>query len=266
MEQPHTSPTGKRALVTGSSSGIGYAIAETLAGEGCDVILHGIESESSMKEICKTLEENHGVEVLYYQADLSHPGEITSLVNKINADNRQVDILVNNAGVQYVAPVEAFPVEKWNTIISLNLSSAFHLIQGLLPGMKKRGFGRVVNIASAHGLVASPFKSAYVSAKHGLVGLTKCVALEVAECNITVNAVCPGYVLTPLLEKQIPATAKVKGLTEAEVIRNILLAAQPTKKFVAVDEIAALVCFLCSEKGASVTGTAIPVDGGWTAQ
>lgn len=257
--------SGKISLVTGSSSGIGLAIAEKLAEKGSHIILHGIENEAEMASLCIRMREEYHVEVMYFQADLSVPETITELAEEIKKNVGEIDILINNAGIQHVSPVEDFPDEKWDKIIALNLSSAFHLIKMVVPGMKKKGFGRIINIASAHGLVASPFKSAYVSAKHGIVGLTKCVALEVAQCNITVNAICPGYVLTPLVEHQIPATAKAKNMTEKEVIENVLLAAQPTRQFVTTEQIAATAAFLCTTDAASVTGSALTIDGGWTA-
>ncbi|MEO1364998.1 MAG: 3-hydroxybutyrate dehydrogenase, partial [Pseudomonadota bacterium] len=202
----------------------------------------------------------------YNGADMTKPDQIADLVAQTQADMGQVDVLVNNAGIQFVSPIEEFPVEKWDAIIAINLSSAFHTIRAALPGMKERGFGRIINVASAHGLVASPFKSAYVAAKHGIVGLTKTIALEAAQHGVTVNAVCPGYVLTPLVEGQIPDTAKARGITEEEVKRDVLLAAQPTKEFVTTEQLGALCVFLASDAAASITGTSLPVDGGWTAQ
>ena len=202
----------------------------------------------------------------YNGADMTKPDQIADLVAQTEADMGQVDVLVNNAGIQFVSPIEEFPIEKWDAIIAINLSSAFHTIRAALPGMKDRGFGRIINVASAHGLVASPFKSAYVAAKHGIVGLTKTIALEAAQHGVTVNAVCPGYVLTPLVEGQIPDTAKARGITEDEVKRDVLLAAQPTKEFVTTEQLGALCVFLASDAAASITGTSLPVDGGWTAQ
>lgn len=257
---------GKKAIITGSSSGIGYAIADALAAKGCDIILHGIESAQSMKDTCDEFAIKHKVTVVYLCADLSDANEAQNFIAKVKKEFGEIDILVNNAGIQHVSPVEDFPDEMWEKIINLNLSSAFYLIKAVIADMKARGFGRIINIASAHGLVASPFKSAYVTAKHGIIGLTKCIALEVAKENITVNAICPGYVLTPLVERQIPETAKVKNMTEKEVIEKVLLAAQPTQKFVTTEQISAMVSFLCTEEAASTTGAALTIDGGWTAQ
>jgi 3-hydroxybutyrate dehydrogenase len=204
--------------------------------------------------------------VRYDAADMSRADQIDAMMDKSLAEFGSVDLLVNNAGIQHVAPVEDFPVDKWQAILAINLSAAFHTVRRALPAMKRKGFGRVVNIASAHALVASPYKSAYVAAKHGVAGFTKTVALEVAESGVTVNAVCPGYVLTPLVEKQIPDTAKARGISSEEVVRNVLLAAQPTRKFVTVEQVAALTAFLCSDDAASITGAVLPIEGGWTAQ
>jgi len=252
---------GKTALVTGSTSGIGLGIAEALAAMGCHLVLNGFGDRDAIENIRRRLTQEHGVCVDYAGADMSKPDAIAAMM----AAATQVDILVNNAGIQHVAPIDEFPVETWNQVIAINLVAAFHTIRLALPAMKQRKWGRIVNIASAHALVASPFKSAYVAAKHGIAGLTKTVALEVAEEGITCNAVCPGYVLTPLVEKQIPDTAKARHITEEEVVRNVLLAAQPTKQFVAVKEVAALTAFLASDEAASLTGAIIPLDGGWTA-
>ncbi|MEW6037899.1 MAG: 3-hydroxybutyrate dehydrogenase [Pseudomonadota bacterium] len=257
--------TGKVAVVTGSTSGIGLGIAEALAGAGARVVLNGFGDAAEIEALRVRLAETHGVGVIYDGADMSRPDEIERMMLRVEQELGGVDILVNNAGIQHVCPVEDFPVEKWDAILAIDLSSAFHTIRLAVPHMKRRGWGRVVNIASAHALVASPFKSAYVAAKHGVLGLTKAVALEVAEAGITVNAVCPGYVLTPLVEQQIPDTARARGITEDEVKRDVLLAAQPTKQFVTVEQIAATTLFLCSEGAASITGTSIAVEGGWTA-
>ncbi len=257
--------SGKTAIVTGSSSGIGLGIAEGFARAGLNVMMNGIESASDIEPHRDRLEALGG-KVLYRTANLMDPEEVRGLVSAANEAFGGVDILVNNAGIQHVAPIEDFPQGKWDAIIALNLSSAFHAIKAVIPGMKERGWGRIVNIASAHGLVASPYKSAYVAAKHGILGLTKTVALEVAEAGITVNAVCPGYVLTPLVEKQIPDTARARGISEEEVKRDVLLAAQPTKQFVTVEQLAGTTAFLCSDDAASITGSAIPVEGGWVAQ
>ncbi len=256
----------KTALITGSSSGIGLGIARALAGNGMDIVLNGIEPEDQIEPIRAELAKEFGVEVVYDRANLMDPAGVTELMTGAEARFGRVDVLVNNAGIQFVAPIEDFPDEKWQAILNLNLSAAFYAIKTVVPGMKARGWGRIINIASAHALVASPYKSAYVAAKHGLLGLTKTVALELAEHGVTVNAICPGYVWTPLVEKQIPETAKARGLTEEEVKRDVLLAAQPTKKFVTVEELGALAAFLTSEGAASITGAALPVDGGWTAQ
>lgn len=256
----------KNAIVTGSTSGIGLGIATALAKSGMNIMLNGFGDPHEIEQIRKKMAESYGVQVLYSNADMSRPEEIHAMVELATASFGPVDVLVNNAGIQHVQPVEEFPVEKWDAIMAINLSSAFHTIKHTLPGMKHRGWGRVINVASAHGLVASPYKSAYVAAKHGVVGLTKTVALEAAEYGVTVNAICPGYVLTPLVEKQIPDTAKARGITEEEVKRDVLLKAQPTKKFVTVEQLGEMVVFLCSDAMASTTGTALPVDGGWTAQ
>jgi len=256
----------KNAIVTGSTSGIGLGIAESLAADGMNVMLNGFGKADEIERTRSDLASSHGVEALFSGADMTKPDEIRSMVEQAEEHLGGVDVLVNNAGIQHVSPIEEFPPEKWDAIIAINLSSSFHTIRAALPGMKSRKWGRIINLASAHGLVASPFKSAYVSAKHGLLGLTKTVALEAAEHGITVNAICPGYVKTPLVEKQIPDTAKARGMTEEEVIRDVLLAAQPTKKFVTTEQLGALTVFLCSEAGASINGAALPVDGGWTAQ
>ena len=257
---------GKTALVTGSTSGIGLGIAETLARQGASVILNGFGDAGEVERLRAGMAERHGVEVRYDPADMSRPETIEAMVGKALAEFGSIDLLINNAGIQHVAPVDAFPVERWDAILAINLSATFHTVRLALPAMKQRGFGRIVNIASAHALVASPFKSAYVTAKHGVAGFTKSVALEVAEAGITVNAVCPGYVLTPLVEKQIPDTAKARGISTDAVIRDVLLAAQPTKRFVTVEQVAALTAFLCSDDAASITGAILPIEGGWTAQ
>lgn len=256
----------KTAVVTGSSSGIGLGIAEGFAAKGMNVVMNGIEPYEQIEPLRKGFEDTFGIKVIYVGANIMKPDGVRSLMSTAEDAFGGVDVLVNNAGIQHVAPVEEFPTDKWDAIIALNLSAAFHATQAVVPGMKARGWGRIINIASAHGLVASPFKSAYVSAKHGLVGLTKTVALEVAEHGITVNAICPGYVWTPLVEKQIPDTAEARGITEEEVKRDVLLAAQPTKEFVRVEHMAALANFLCSDEASSITGASLPVDGGWVAQ
>ena len=256
----------KSAIVTGSTSGIGRGIAEQLAVAGCNVMLNGFGDADEIERLRLGLERDHGVKALYSGADMSRPGQITAMVDEAADAFGGVDILINNAGIQHVAPVDEFPPDKWDAVIAINLSSSFHTIHAALPHMKQRGWGRIVNIASAHGLVASPYKSAYVAAKHGILGLTKVVALEVAEQGITCNAICPGYVKTPLVEGQIDDTAKARGLDREQVVKEVILHAQPTKQFVTTDQIGALTLFLCSDAAASITGSALPVDGGWTAQ
>ena len=257
--------SGKTALVTGSTSGIGLGVAKELAASGANIVLNGLGDAAAIEETQAELARAHNVGVIFSPANMALPEEIEDLVALAEEEFGGIDILVNNAGIQHVAPLEDFPVEKWSAIIAINLSAAFHTTRLTLPGMKAKNWGRIVNIASAHALIASPFKSAYVSAKHGIAGLTKTAALEVAEHGITVNAVCPGYVLTPLVQKQIPEQAKARGISEEAVIRDVLLAAQPTKRFVEVSEIAAVTAFLCSDGARSITGTMLPVDGGWTA-
>lgn len=257
--------TAKRsAIVTGSTSGIGLAIAKALAGAGIDVMLNGLGNAAEIEDIRAEIAAQYGVDVRYSGADMSKPDQVARLIAEASEAFCKVDILVNNAGIQHVAPIEEFPPEKWDLILAINLSASFHAIRHVFPGMKERKFGRIVQIASAHALVASPFKTAYVAAKHGIAGLTKTVALEGAEHGITANAVCPGYVLTPLVEKQIPEQAKARGISADAVIRDVLLAAQPTKRFVTVEEVAALTLFLCGDAAGSITGTTIPIDGGWT--
>ncbi len=256
---------GKTALVTGSTSGIGLGIAEAFAAKGCNIVLNGFGDAGEIEKLRKRIASAHGVTVHYDGADMTSGASILAMMQKALAEFGAVDVLVNNAGIQHVAPIDEFPVEKWDAVIAIDLVSAFHTIRHALPPMKKRGWGRIINIASAHALVASPFKSAYVAAKHGVAGLTKTVALEVAEQGITVNAVCPGYVLTPLVEKQIPDTAKARGITREQVVKDVLLAAQPTKKFVTVEQVAALSLFLASDDAASITGAIVPIEGGWVA-
>ncbi len=255
----------RTALITGSTSGIGLGIARGLAAIGHNIMLNGFADHDEVARLKADIASTYNVKVGYSDADVSKPEAIAAAVEQTKAELGKIEILVNNAGIQFVAPIEEFPIEKWNAIIAINLSSAFHFTRLVLPGMKARGFGRIINVASAHALVASPFKSAYVSAKHGIAGLTKTVALEAAEHGITVNAICPGYVLTPLVEKQIPDTAHARGISEEAVIRDVLLAAQPTKRFIKVEEVAALAAFLADEQTASITGAIIPIDGGWTA-
>jgi 3-hydroxybutyrate dehydrogenase len=255
----------KTAVVTGSTSGIGLGIAKALAKAGANIVLNGMGDASKIEETREELARAHNVRVVYSAADMTQPDAIAEMMSMVELELGGTDILVNNAGIQHVDPVETFPVASWDAIIAINLSSAFHTTRLAVPKMKQKGWGRIVNIASAHALVASPFKSAYVSAKHGIAGFTKTVALETAEHGITVNAICPGYVLTPLVEKQIPEQAKARGISEEAVVRDVLLAAQSTKKFVEVEELAALAVFLCSDGARSMTGTLLPVDGGWTA-
>lgn len=259
-------PTVKTAIVTGSTSGIGLAIAEALAAEGCNVVVNSFSDTAEDHAIAEAIANRHTVETAYIKADMSKPDECRALVAKAAERFGSVDILVNNAGIQHVAPVEEFPVGKWDAIIAINLSSAFHTIAAAIPLMKANGGGRIVNIASAHGLVASPFKSAYVAAKHGIIGLTKTVALEIALERITCNAICPGYVLTPLVEAQIPDQMKTHKMDRETVIREVMLAKQPTKEFVTVEQIAAAAVYLCSPAAAQINGTHISIDGGWTAE
>ena len=256
---------GRSAIVTGSTSGIGLGVARALAAAGANVMLNGLGAAAEVEKTRNALAGEFKVKVGYDGADMTNPAAIRALVAKAEREFGAADILVNNAGIQHVAPVENFPDAKWDAILAINLSAAFHAIKAALPGMKARGWGRIVNIASAHGLVASPFKAAYVAAKHGIVGLTKVVALEAAETGLTVNAICPGYVWTPLVEQQIEDQAKSHNLPRERVVREVLLAKQPNKRFATVEEMGALTAFLCGPGGASITGTALPVDGGWTA-
>jgi len=256
---------GKTGLVTGSTSGIGLAIARAVAAQGANITINGFGEAAVIEQERLRIEKEFGVRAFYSPADMTKPPEIADMVHATERTFGSLDVLVNNAGIQYVAPVEEFPIEKWNQIIAINLSSAFHAIRAAVPGMKSRKWGRIISTASAHSLVASPFKAAYVSAKHGIAGLTKTVALEVATFGITVNCISPGYVWTPLVEKQIPDTMKARGLTEEQVKRDVLLAAQPTKEFVTVDEVASLAVYLCSDAARSITGANLSIDGGWTA-
>lgn len=257
---------GKHALVTGSTSGIGLGIARALAANGCDLTLNGFGDPVHIDALCSELARDGAVKVVHSGADMREPAQIETMVLEAIERFGGLDILVNNAGIQHVCAIESFPVEKWNDILAINLSSAFHTIRTALPCMVEAGWGRIVNIASTHALVASPFKSAYVAAKHGIAGLTKTVALEMAEKNITVNAVAPGYVKTPLVTGQIADTALARGITEEEVIRDVMLLAQPTKKLITVEQVAEFVLFLCSEQASSITGSVLPIDGGWTAK
>jgi 3-hydroxybutyrate dehydrogenase len=254
------------ALVTGSTSGIGRGIAIALAEAGARVMLHGLGDAAEIERFRADLEKRTGATIRYHAADAASPSEITRLVAATEEAFGALDILVNNVGIQHVASVDEFPVERWDAVQDIILNASFHAIRAAVPGMKRRGWGRILNLASAHGLVASPFKSAYVAAKHGQIGLTKSVALELAETAITCNAICPGYVRTPLVEGQIESQAKTHGLAREAVVRDVILAAQPTKRFIEVEEVAALAVFLCSESARSITGAAIPIDGGWTAR
>lgn len=258
--------SGQAAIVTGSTSGIGAALAEGLARNGANIVLNGLGDPAQIEALRARLAADHGVQALYHPADMRKPDEIADMVAFAHAAFGRLDILVNNAGIQHVAPVDEFPTEKWDAIIAINLTSVFHAIKAAVPIMRAAGRGRIVNIASAHALVASPFKSAYVSAKHGVMGLTKTVALETAEQGVTVNCINPGYVKTPLVENQIADTARARGITEEEVVRDVMLAAQPTKQFVTYDQLIGALLYLVSDDGANVNGNAITVDGGWMAK
>ncbi len=252
---------GKLAVVTGSNSGIGLGVAEALAAAGADVVINSFTDAAEDHDLARRLASGHGVAVRYLQADMSKPDQCRALI----AQAGRCDILVNNAGIQHVAPIPEFPAEKWDAILAINLSSAFHTTAVALPMMRAQGWGRVINVASAHGLTASPYKAAYVAAKHGVVGLTKVTALETAGEGITCNAICPGYVLTPIVEKQIPDQMKTHGMSREDVIAKVMLARQPSGQFVTVEQIGGTAVFLCSDAAAQLTGTTISVDGGWTA-
>jgi 3-hydroxybutyrate dehydrogenase len=252
---------GKTAVVTGSNSGIGLGVAHELARAGADVVINSFTDTAEDHALAQKIAEEHGVSVRYIQADMSKSDQCRALVEKAGS----CDILVNNAGIQHVAPIDEFPIEKWDAIIAINLSSAFHTTAVALPLMRKSGWGRVINVASAHGLTASPYKSAYIAAKHGVVGLSKTTALETARDPITCNAICPGYVLTPLVEAQIPDTAKKYDMSEEEVTQKVILERQPSKEFATVEQIGGTAVFLCSSAADQITGTTISVDGGWTA-
>lgn len=258
--------TGKTALITGSTSGIGLGIARALAGEGANIVLNGLGDAADIEKNRQNIESDFSVRALYDAADMTKPDQIRKMCeNAVNLCG-SVDILVNNAGIQFVSPLDEFPEDKWDAIIAINMNSAFHTTKACLPGMKKKGWGRVINIASAHGLVASPFKSAYVTAKHGIIGMTKTIALEVANDGITCNAICPGYVNTPLVQNQIKDQAKVHNMSESEIVEKIMLAPQAIKKFVEIEQLGALAVFLCSSTASGITGASLPVDGGWTAR
>jgi 3-hydroxybutyrate dehydrogenase len=256
---------GKTALVTGSTSGIGLGYARALAAEGVNITINGFGDAAAIEAERTRIEKDFGVRALYSPADMTKPDEIADMVRKTEQTFGSLDILINNAGIQFVSPIEEFPIDKWNQIIAINLSAAFHAIRVAVPGMKKRKWGRIISTASAHSLVASPFKAAYVSAKHGIAGLTKTVALELATFGVTVNCISPGYVWTPLVEKQIPDTMKARNMTAEQVKSDVLLAAQPTKEFVTIEEVAALAVYLCSDAAKAITGANLSIDGGWTA-
>jgi len=254
----------KSAIVTGSTSGIGLAIARAFAQQGADVLLNGFGHADEIEFIRSEMQRQYGVKVRHSGADMSRPEQIRAMAELATAEFGKVDIVVNNAGIQHVAPIEDFEDAKWDAVLAINLSSSFHLIKAVAPGMKARRFGRIVNVASAHGLTASPFKSAYVAAKHGLIGLSKTVAVELAEFGVTSNTICPGYVKTPLVEQQIADQARAHGIPPEQVVRDVMLSHQAIKQFVQVDELAALAVFLASDAAASMTGTALAMDGGWT--
>src|ERR1700744_3377871 len=258
--------TGKNAVVTGSTSGIGAPEARSFAAAGANVVINGFGAPADIEKERSAIETDYKVKALYSSADMTKPAEIADMVATGEKELGSVDILVNNAGIQFVSPIEEFPTEKWDAIIAINLSSAFHGIRAAIPGMKKRGWGCMINTASAPSLWASPFKSAYVSAKHGIAGLTKTAALELAQFKITVNRISPGYVWTPLVEHQIPETMAARNLTKEQVINDVLLDAQPTKEFVTSEQVAALALFLCGDDAAQITGANLSIDGGWTAE
>ncbi len=266
MSSIRTDLSGQVAVITGSTSGIGAAMADALAQNGCNIILNGLGDAAEIESVRAKIASDHGVEVRYHGANMLKPDEIADMVASAEREFGRLDILLSNAGIQHVSPVEDFPAEKWDAIIAINLTSVFHAAKAAVPIMKRQGKGRIVNLASAHGLVASPFKSAYVAAKHGVMGFTKTLGLELAEDGITCNAICPGYVKTPLVENQITDTAKARGITEDEVVRDVMLAAQPTKKFVTYEQLAGALLYLVSDAGANMNGSWISIDGGWTAK
>jgi 3-hydroxybutyrate dehydrogenase len=255
----------RHALVTGSTSGIGLAIARALAREGADVVINGFGDKAAIEAERAKIEKDFGVKAFYNGADMAKGAEIEAMIADAKTKMGSLDVLVNNAGIQHVSPIEDFPPEKWDAIIAINLTAAFHAIRAAVPGMKAEKWGRIINTASAHSLAASPFKAAYVAAKHGLAGLTKTVALELATSGVTANCISPGYVSTPLVERQIPDTMKARNMTREQVINDVILAAQPTKQFVTVDQVAALAVYLCSDAAAQITGANLSIDGGWTA-
>jgi 3-hydroxybutyrate dehydrogenase len=257
---------GRTVLVTGSTSGIGLGMARAFAAEGGNVMMNGLGEPKAIDALLESVTKEYGVRALYHPANMTRPEEIAELVAVAEQEFGAVDILVNNAGIQHVAPVDEFPIDRWDAIIAINLSSAFHAMRAALPGMKKRGWGRVINVASVHGLVASPYKSAYVAAKHGIIGLTRTVALEVAEQGITVNAICPGFVWTPLVEKQMNDLARSHGIAKEKVVSDIMLATQPTKKFIRIEDVARVALNLADESAAQINGAAMVIDGGWTAR
>jgi len=254
-------PARRTALITGSTSGIGQGIAEALARAGHDIVLNGFGDAGAIERQRAALERDHGVKARYLPADMAKPADIEAMMKRAG----DVDVLVNNAGIQHVAAVDEFPPEKWDAIIAINLSATFHATRLAVPGMKARGFGRIINISSAHGLIASPFKAPYVAAKHGVAGFTKAVALEVAQQGITCNAICPGYVLTPLVQAQIPDQARTHGMSEDEVVQKVMLSEQPTRRFIEIDEVASMAAYLASDAARSITGAMMTIDGGWTA-
>ena len=257
---------GQTAVITGSTSGIGQALATALAEQGVNVVLNGFGDPAKIEADRAAIQKKTNAAVRYHGADMTKPAEIAGMIALGEKTFGSVDVLVNNAGIQFVSPIEEFPIDKWDAIIAINLSAAFHAIRAAVPGMKRRGWGRIINTASAHSLVASPFKAAYVSAKHGIAGLTKTVALELATFKVTCNCISPGYVWTPLVEKQIPDTMKARNLTKEQVIHDVLLEAQPTKEFVTSEQVAALALFVCGDDAAQITGANLSIDGGWTAE
>lgn len=256
---------GHGALITGSTSGIGAGLARGLAANGANIVLNGLGDAAEIEALRQSIADEHGVKVFHHPANMLDPDAIADMVDFAHEKLGRLDILINNAGIQHVAPIAEFPAQKWDQILAINLTSTFHAMKRAIPLMTAQGRGRIINLASAHGLVASPYKSAYVAAKHGVLGLTKTAALELAETGITVNAVCPGYVKTPLVENQIEDTAKARKISREEVVRDVMLAAQPTKKFVTYEELTGIILYLASDAGASANGAAFAIEGGWTA-